>query len=107
MAARHGCIQVELATLPAPVLGGGWRQDLQPFEQRTGLGAATRFHAAGDDIHALGLPLARGVEHGVGLPHTCGRPEENLQLAAPGLRLAHLCELRQRTERMVFHLVPM
>ena len=53
------------------------------------------FDVTDDDIHAEGLLLAGGLEHGVGLAHTRGHAEKDLQLAPLPLVLLPLDGFQQ------------
>ncbi len=57
------------------------RQDLEPLEQRAGLGAPMRLDEADDDVDALVLEAARALQHRVGLADAGRGAEEHLQPA--------------------------
>ena len=72
----HGVTMVELRTAG---------QDLEPVEQRQGLGASVRLDEAHHDRHPLALQLARGGQHRIGLADAGRGTDEDLEPAAPVL----------------------
>src|SRR4029077_14870222 len=71
------------------------RQDLEPLQQRLRLGAAVQLDVGHDDVNAVGVLLARGLQHRVGLAHAGGGAEEHLELAAARPRFL-LLDARQQ-----------
>ena len=66
------------------------RQALEALEQGLGLGAPVRLDVADDDVDAARLQHARFFQHLVGLADARGGAEEDLELAALGLRFLAL-----------------
>ena len=82
--AGEGGVQVELPQRGPAVLDERRGQELEPLQQGVGFGPTVGLDVPDDHVDAFGMSLARGLEHGVGLPDSRRRAEEELQLA-PGL----------------------
>ena len=80
---EHG-VDVKLLQREAAVFEFFARQDAHAFEQRGGFGATMRLDDAREHIHAFFDPLARGLQHGVGLAHAGAHAEEDVELAGFG-----------------------
>ncbi len=94
--ARKRGVEVELAQRRAAVAHFEVGQPLQPLQQRLGVGAPVRLDVADHHVDALRLQRVRLLQHRVGLADAGGGAEEDLQPAAPGLRLLALHPREQR-----------
>lgn len=81
--ALQGGVEVELAQSDVSVLHRFHGQHFQAIEQGKGVGARVRLNVAHYHIDALILDTMRLGEHGEGLSHAGGVPEEHLEPAAP------------------------
>ena len=88
-------VEVELFELHALLGDPASRQHFEAFEQRLRLAAAVGLDEADDDLPPLGLALARGFEHGIGLAHAGAHPEEELQASPPARGFLLLREAQQ------------
>ena len=87
---RDRRVEIELLERGAAILDAAARKNLEPVEQRFGLGTVVRLDNTGDDLdpgRALGPSR---LQHRVGLADAGGGTEEDLQLAArpPGFLLS-------------------
>ena len=78
---RQRRIQVEVLERPSPMLYLPPRQDFEPLEQHIGFAPAMGLDVPGQHVGPGSLLRPSRLQHGVGLPHARGRPEENLQAA--------------------------
>ena len=72
------------STVDAAVLDLAARHDLEPVDQRRGLGAAVGLDEAEHDVDAALAERVRLLEHPVGLADAGGEPDVELEPAAPG-----------------------
>ena len=77
------------------------RDALDAPRQARRLGALMRFDIAGDDVHAALFGGVRGLEHGVGLAHARGVPEEDLEMPSASAALLCVGVLFERSEQKV------
>ena len=80
-------VEVELLDLDPAVIDDPARQELEADEERAGVVPAVRLGDPDDHVALLVLRLEPGgLQHRVRLAHARGRPEEDGELAARGLR---------------------
>src|SRR3974390_1682437 len=78
--ARDDRVQIHLVEQTTFVVDPFARDGLQAYEKRLGLLAAVRLDHADDDIVAVSLPRAGGLQHGVSLAHAGSGSHEDAQL---------------------------
>ena len=88
--ARERGVEVELAQRGSAVIDHPRRKDLEPLEQRVGLGPAVSLDAPDEHVDPVGLLLAHGLQHRVGLADPGGGAEEYLQLSPMVTRFLRL-----------------
>jgi hypothetical protein len=93
--ARERAVEIEFGQRDAAVLEPHRRQDLEPFEQRFGLGSAVQLDVADDHVDAVVALAPRRFEHRVALADAGRRAEKNAQPAALRARLVEL-DLREQ-----------
>ncbi|MNX70688.1 hypothetical protein D3C86_1019590 [compost metagenome] len=93
--AREHAIEIEFLEDAVAVGHFAQRHDVQPGDQRLGLGAAVGLHHAHHHIHPLRAQRAGGGEHRERLSHAGRGAEVDPQLAAPGARALLLHALQQ------------
>ena len=91
--------RVHLFEPDAAVLDDSARDRLEPFDQRDRVGAPMRLEVPNHDINALGLQLVSLDQHLVGLAHTGGIAQEDLEPTAMGRRCTHLVAYCGKTRR--------
>ena len=80
--AGQRAVEVELLQRGAAVLDGTARKDLEPAQQRLGLGPAVQLDVADHEVDTVIALLTGGLEHRVRLADAGRGAEEHLQLAA-------------------------
>ncbi len=87
-------VEIQFLEHDPPVLELAPGDHGQVLKQGFGLFAVVRLHQRHDQIDAFGLPLAGGLQHGVGLADPCHVPQEDLELAGAALFLLRLRQQR-------------
>jgi hypothetical protein len=77
----EGSIDVKFMDTPPAMGMYPMRQNVQALEEGVGFLPAVRFHNPDNDVDTFKPPLLGGLKHCIGLTHTRGGTEEDLQLA--------------------------